>query len=123
MQNSTLKKIYIEGVGMFAYSVINSIDHNMTTVLLATNTCKSVTEAIRVCKEYTLCQTNCDESADQPVDLRCFEAFPTRLRGLLSTDPENKPWRLARLPLVESQDQAMSDADNAIDETLEVNLD
>ena len=49
-QSSLLKKIYIEGIGLFAYTVNNSIEHNMTTILLTTDTCDSVKEALRVRK-------------------------------------------------------------------------
>ena len=93
-QSSLLKKIYIEGIGLFAYTVNNSIEHNMTTILLSSDTCDSVKEALQVRKQYTLCRF--DERTGVKVDLRKYQEMPTRLRGLLSDEPE-MPWTLSRV--------------------------
>ena len=100
MSSSLLKKIRVEGIGLFAYTVNNSIDHNITTALLTMETCNSVKEALKVRKYFTLCRVDEDGCL---LDLRKFESLPTRFRGLLSTDPE-KPWLLKKLSEIYSTD-------------------
>ena len=50
-----LIKIKVEGIGHFIYNCENSVDFNMTAMLIALNKNPlSVKEALKRCKEHTL---------------------------------------------------------------------
>ena len=100
----------MEGLGDFAYASNFSIDYNITTILLASTSfgreieeCRTVKEALKVRKEFTLCRI-CKHS-NEVIDLRKIEDQPFKLRGHLSTDSE-MPWTICKLddPLVAPPD-------------------
>ena len=84
----SLKRILVEDMGPYIYACDQSIEENLTLILLTKGTFTSASDAMNAVKEqeYTLERGF--------IDLRSIDS--NDLPDILATDP-NKPWSLTKL--------------------------